>query len=187
MKIQNMTTAVALTVLLSFNVMAQKKEKGVKVEGAKMYATKSIVENTAISKNLTTLNAAILAADLSENFTYKGPYTVFAPTNEAFESIPSEKIQELMNPENVSSLQMLLSYHFVQGIFTASDLEQAILNGNGQVKLKTLNGAELIAWKKGNDFYLADENGNQSKITFTNAMQSNGIIHVVDNVVMTKA
>uniref|UniRef100_UPI00404B6618 fasciclin domain-containing protein n=1 Tax=Flavobacterium sp. TaxID=239 RepID=UPI00404B6618 len=169
------------------NVNAQKQDKGVKVAGTRMYASKSIVENTAESEKLSTLNTAIEVAGLEENLKYKGPFTFFAPTNDAFEALPEGTVEMLMKPENVSSLQMLLSYHVVPGVFTAADLEQAILDGNGQVKLTTLNGATLTAWKNGNDFYLADEQGNQSKITLTNANQSNGIIHVVDNVVMTKA
>ena len=161
-------------------------QKTVMVGGAAMYPTKNIVENAVNSKEHTTLVAAVTAAGLVETLQSKGPFTVFAPTNAAFDKLPAGTLETLLKPENLKTLQTILTYHVVAGKMNASAIQKAIKAGNGKAKLKTVSGGTLIATMKGKNLIIIDENGGKSKVTIANVNQSNGIIHVVDTVVLPK-
>jgi len=188
MKSKNIFSAVVLSLsLFATTLTFAQKEKTVNVGGAPMYASKNIVENAVNSKDHTTLVAAVKAAGLVETLQSKGPFTVFAPTNEAFDKLPKGTVETLLKPENLKTLQTILTYHVVVGKLNASDLMNLIRKGNGKAALKTVSGGTLTAWMKGKDIYLTDENGNSSKVTIADVNQSNGVIHVVDSVVTPKA
>lgn len=188
MKTRNFLTSAffALAVMVSSKALAQ-KEQTVTVGGAPMYPSKNIVENAVNSKDHTTLVAAVKAADLVETLQGKGPFTVFAPTNDAFAKLPKGTVETLLKPENKKLLQTILTYHVVAGKFSAADVLAAIKKGNGQAELKTVSGGTLIASLKGNEVYLTDENGNRAKVTIADVNQSNGVIHVIDAVVTPKS
>lgn len=164
--------------------MAQKMEKPVEVGGAPMYATKNIVENAVNSKDHTTLVAAVKAAGLAETLQSAGPFTVFAPTNEAFDKLPKGTVESLVKPENKAILAKILTYHVVAGKLDAKALAQLIKEGNGTAELKTVSGGILKASMKGSKLVLTDEKGGMSTVTIKNVYQSNGVIHVVDTVVL---
>lgn len=172
-----------LTLLLVGVVFGQKT---VMVGGAAMYPSKNIIENAVNSKDHTTLVAAVKAAGLVETLQGKGPFTVFAPTNEAFDKLPKGTVETLLKPENIKTLQTILTYHVVAGKMNASDIAKAIKVGNGKAKLKTVSGGTLTAWMKGKDLYLTDKNNNSAKVTIADVNQSNGVIHVIDGVVTPK-
>ena len=161
-------------------------QKTVMVGGAAMYPSKNIVENAVNSKDHTTLVAAVKAAGLVETLQSKGPFTVFAPTNAAFDKLPKGTVETLLMPENMKMLQTILTYHVVAGKMNASDIAKAIKMGNGKATMKTVSGGTLTAWMKGKDLYITDENGGKSKVTIADVNQSNGVIHVVDAVVLPK-
>ncbi len=188
MKTRTILNSVALvaTLVIGTSAFAQ-KEKSVKVGGAPMYPSKNIIENAVNSKDHTTLVAAVKAAGLVETLQSKGPFTVFAPTNAAFEKLPKGTVETLLKPENKKMLQTILTYHVVAGKMNASDIAKAIKVGNGKATLKTVSGGTLSAWMKGADLYLTDENGSSSKVTIADVNQSNGVIHVVDTVVTPKS
>ncbi|MGL4385656.1 MAG: fasciclin domain-containing protein, partial [Flavobacterium sp.] len=156
------------------------------VGGAPMYPSKNIVENAVNSKDHTTLVAAVKAAGLVETLQSKGPFTVFAPTNTAFEKLPKGTVETLVKPENLKMLQTILTYHVVAGKMNVADIAKAIQLGNGKAMLKTVSGGTLTAWMEGSALYLSDENGTKSKVTIADVNQSNGVIHVVDTVVLPK-
>ncbi|GAA4073678.1 fasciclin domain-containing protein [Flavobacterium cheonanense] len=188
MKTRNIFSAVVLSLsLFGTTLTFAQKEKIVNVGGAPMYPSKNIVENAVNSKDHTTLVAAVKAAGLVETLQSKGPFTVFAPTNTAFDKLPKGTVETLLKPENLKTLQTILTYHVVSGKLNASDLMSLIKKGNGKATLKTVSGGTLTAWMKGKDIYLTDENGNSSKVTIADVNQSNGVIHVVDSVVTPKA
>lgn len=161
-------------------------QKTVMVGGAAMYPSKNIIENAVNSKDHTTLVAAVKAAGLVETLQGKGPFTVFAPTNAAFAKLPMGTVETLLKPENIKMLQTILTYHVVAGKMNAADIAKAIKAGNGKAKLKTVSGGTLTAWMKGKKLYITDENGTMSQITIADVNQSNGVIHVVDTVVLPK-
>jgi uncharacterized surface protein with fasciclin (FAS1) repeats len=161
-------------------------QKTVMVGGAAMYPSKNIIENAVNSKDHTTLVAAVKAAGLVETLQGKGPFTVFAPTNEAFAKLPMGTVETLLKPENIKMLQTILTYHVVAGKMNAADIVKAIKAGNGKATLKTVSGGTLTAWMKGKKLYITDENGTMSQITISDVNQSNGVIHVVDTVVLPK-
>jgi uncharacterized surface protein with fasciclin (FAS1) repeats len=161
-------------------------QKTVMVGGAAMYPSKNIIENAVNSKDHTTLVAAVKAAGLVETLQGKGPFTVFAPTNEAFAKLPMGTVETLLKPENIKMLQIILTYHVVAGKMNAADIVKAIKAGNGKATLKTVSGGTLTAWMKGKKLYITDENGTMSQITISDVNQSNGVIHVVDTVVLPK-
>jgi uncharacterized surface protein with fasciclin (FAS1) repeats len=156
------------------------------VGGAAMYPNKNIIENAVNSKDHTTLVAAVKAADLVETLKGAGPFTVFAPTNAAFDKLPKGTVESLLKPENKKTLQTILTYHVVSGKMNSSDIAEAIKAGKGKATLKTVSGGTLTAWMKGKDLYITDENGNKSKVTIADVNQSNGVIHVVDAVLLPK-
>ncbi|HEY8780852.1 MAG TPA: fasciclin domain-containing protein [Mucilaginibacter sp.] len=154
------------------------------VGGAAMYPTKNIVENAVNSKDHTTLVAAVKAAGLVETLESAGPFTVFAPTNEAFGKLPAGTVDDLVKPENKAALTKILTYHVVVGRLSSADLWAQVKAGNGKAELKTVEGGTLTAMVKGEKLYLVDEKGNKSWITIADVNQSNGVIHVVNTVLM---
>lgn len=183
MKTRKFLAAVILALSFGFTSFAQ---KSVMVGGASMYPNKNIIENAVNSKDHTTLVAAVKAAGLVETLQSAGPFTVFAPTNAAFDKLPKGTVESLLKPENLKTLQTILTYHVVAGKMNASDIAEAIKAGNGKATLKTVSGGSLTAWMKGKDLYITDENGNKSKVTIADVNQSNGVIHVVDTVLLPK-
>jgi uncharacterized surface protein with fasciclin (FAS1) repeats len=163
------------------------KEKTVMVGGAAMYPSKNIIENAINSKDHTTLVAAVKAAELVDVLLGEGPFTVFAPTNEAFDKLPNGTVETLLKPENKKTLQTVLTTHVVSGKWNLKDILKLIKKENGKAKIKTVSGAILTAWLKGNDVYITDENGNSAKVTIADVNQSNGVIHVIDTVVLPKS
>lgn len=149
-----------------------------------MYPTKNIVENAVNSKDHTTLVAAVKAAGLVETLQGPGPFTVFAPTNEAFAALPAGTVETLVKPENKETLTKILTYHVVAGKMTSADLMKAIKAGKGMATLKTVSGGTLTAMMKGKTIELKDEKGGISTVTIADVMQSNGVIHVVNKVLM---
>lgn len=156
------------------------------VGGAAMYPGKNIIENAVNSKDHTTLVAAVKAAGLVETLSGKGPFTVFAPTNSAFDKLPKGTVEMLLKPENKSMLQSILTYHVVAGKMDAKDISKAIKAGNGKAILTTVQGGKLTAWMEGDKLILTDEKGGKSKVTIADVNQSNGVIHVIDTVLMHK-
>ncbi|MDI5950909.1 fasciclin domain-containing protein [Flavobacterium yafengii] len=183
MKTRKFLSIALFTVVLGATSFAQKT---VMVGGAAMYPSKNIVENAVNSKDHTTLVAAVTAAGLVETLQSKGPFTVFAPTNAAFDKLPAGTVTTLLKPENLKTLQTILTYHVVAGKMNASDIAKAIKKGNGKATMKTVSGGTLTAWMQGKDLYITDENMNKAKVTIADVNQSNGVIHVIDAVVLPK-
>ena len=154
------------------------------VGGAEMFPTKNIVENAMNSADHTTLVAAVKAAGLVDTLSGAGPFTVFAPTNAAFEKLPAGTVDTLLKPENKKMLTDVLTYHVVAGKMSAADLAKAIEAGGGSAKLTTVEGGTLTATMSGNTITLTDEKGGKSTVTQGDVMQSNGVIHVVDTILM---
>lgn len=159
-------------------------EKTVMVGGAAMYPSKNIVENAVNSKDHTTLVAAVKAAGLVETLQSAGPFTVFAPTNEAFNLLPAGTVDNLVKPENKKTLTGILTYHVVAGKVSAADLTKLIKEGNGTATLKTVAGGTLTAMMKGKNIVLKDAKGGTATITIKDVDQSNGVIHVIDHVLI---
>jgi uncharacterized surface protein with fasciclin (FAS1) repeats len=159
-------------------------EKTVTVGGAPMYPSKNIIQNAVNSKDHTTLVAAVKAAGLVETLSGPGPFTVFAPTNAAFGKLPAGTVDSLVKPENKPTLTKILTYHVVAGQLSASDLTGKIKAGGGKAMLKTVQGESLTATTKNGAVWLTDAKGGMSKVTIADVMQSNGVIHVVDTVLM---
>ena len=203
MKISKTITlaTLALTIGLSASSFAQdggmemkkdkkmmKKEKMMMqtkmVGGAEMYPSKNIIENAVNSKDHTTLVAAVKAAGLVETLQGEGPFTVFAPTNAAFDKLPKGTVETLLKPENKEKLQGVLTYHVVAGKVSSMDLVKMIKDGKGKAELTTVNGGTLTAMLKGKKVQLKDAAGTISTVTIADVNQSNGVIHVVDTVVL---
>lgn len=184
MKTKNILTAVIFTLVFGATSFAQ---KSVMVGGAAMYPNKNIIENAVNSKDHTTLVAAVKAAGLVETLEGKGPFTVFAPTNEAFNKLPKGTVETLLKPENIKKLQTILTYHVIAGKMNASDIAKAIKMGGGKASLKTVSGGTLTAWMKGKDLYISDESGNKAKVTIADVNQSNGVIHIINTVLLPKS
>ena len=174
-----------ITSALLVNVAtAQMSEKTVEVGGAPMYPSKNIVANAVNSADHTTLVAAVKAAGLVETLQSAGPFTVFAPTNTAFGKLPAGTVESLVKPENKATLTKILTYHVVAGKLDASAIAALIKEGNGSATLKTVSGGILKATMKGKKLILTDEKGGVSTVTIANVYQSNGVIHVIDTVVL---
>lgn len=154
------------------------------VGGAAMFKTKNIVENAVNSADHTTLVAAVKAAGLVETLQSKGPFTVFAPVNSAFEKLPAGTVEMLLKPENQAMLTKVLTYHVIAGNYSSKDIVKAIKKGNGKAEFTTVAGGKLWAILDGNNVVLTDEKGGKSTVTIADVRQSNGIIHVVDTIVM---
>jgi uncharacterized surface protein with fasciclin (FAS1) repeats len=168
----------------SFAQQMNAMEKTVQVGGAAMYPTKNIVENAVNSKDHTTLVAAVKAAGLVEVLQGDGPFTVFAPVNTAFNKLPKGTVETLLKPENKATLTAVLTYHVVAGRISASELLLKIKAGKGKAMLTTVQGGTLTATMKGSKIVLKDEKGGMSSITIKDVNQSNGVIHVVDAVLL---
>lgn len=181
---------VVLTLGVTFGVSAQ--EMGMKsdgnpmVGGAAMYKTKNIVENAVNSKDHTTLVAAVKAAGLVDTLASAGPFTVFAPVNSAFEKLPAGTVETLLKPENKATLTKILTYHVIAGNFDSKAVVGAIKKGNGKAEFTTVSGGKLWAMLDGKNVVLMDENGGKSIVTTADVRQSNGVIHVIDSVVLPK-
>ncbi len=156
------------------------------VGGAAMLPSRNIVENAVNSKDHTTLVAAVKAADLVGTLTSAGPFTVFAPTNAAFGKLPAGTVETLVKPENKETLTKILTYHVVAGKIMAGDVLNAIKAGKGKGVLTTVQGEKLTASLSGKNVILTDAKGGKSKVTIANVSQSNGVIHVIDTVLMPK-
>jgi uncharacterized surface protein with fasciclin (FAS1) repeats len=165
-------------------VSAQMMKENPMVGGAAMYPTKTIVDNAMNSADHTTLVAAVKAAGLVDTLNGKGPFTVFAPTNAAFEQLPAGAVDNLLKPENKSMLTKVLTYHVVAGKYDSKALAGLIAKGKGKAQLKTVSGGTLWAMMDGNNIVLRDEKGGTSTVTTADVYQSNGVIHVVNMVLM---
>ena len=170
-------SAFALTTVSAF-------AKDPMVGGAPMYSNKNIVQNASKSKDHTTLVAAVNAAGLVPTLEGKGPFTVFAPTNEAFDKLPAGTVDTLLKPENKEKLVKILTYHVVAGDYTASKLAKLIKKGHGSAELTTVAGEKLTVSMDGDKIKLTDAKGGTALVTIANVIQSNGVIHVIDAVLM---
>jgi uncharacterized surface protein with fasciclin (FAS1) repeats len=183
--------AAFLIAIATFSVSAQTgtmqtNETTVMVGGAPMYPTKNIIENAVNSKDHSTLVAAVTAAGLVETLQGAGPFTVFAPTNAAFDKLPKGAVENLLKPENKSTLASVLTYHVVPGKLNAKDLAAWVKKGKGTAELITVQGGKLWVMEKNGQWWLKDEKGGMAKITIADVNQSNGVIHVIDTVLMPK-
>ena len=160
------------------------QEKTVIVGGATMYPSKNIIENAVNSKVHTTLVAAVKAAGLVETLQGAGPFTVFAPTNAAFGKLPKGTVETLVKPENKATLTSILTYHVIAGKFNAKDIFKLIKKGKGKTEIKTVQGGILTASLQGKKLVLTDAKGGKSYVTIADVNQSNGVIHVIDTVVL---
>jgi uncharacterized surface protein with fasciclin (FAS1) repeats len=178
--------ALALSLGATAPAFAQmkEKEKTVTVGGAPMYPSKNIVQNAVNSKDHTTLVAAVKAAGLVDTLQSPGPFTVFAPTNEAFAKLPAGTVDTLLKPENKKTLTNVLTYHVVPGRLSAKDLMEKVRAGNGKAMLKTVEGEELTFAEKDGRLWIWDAKGGSAQVTIRNVMQSNGVIHVIDTVLL---
>jgi uncharacterized surface protein with fasciclin (FAS1) repeats len=156
----------------------------VMVGGAPMYPSKNIIENAVNSKDHTTLVAAVKAAGLVDTLEGTGPFTVFAPTNEAFAKLPPGTVDTLLKPENKAVLVKILTYHVVPGRYTAADLMKMVKAGGGKATLKTVEGETLTLSENGQNLFVAGERSGVAEVTISNVNQSNGVIHVINSVVL---
>src|SRR5580700_11510285 len=174
-----------LSILALAATSALAGSKNPTVGGQEMYPTKNIIENAVNSADHTTLVAAVKAAGLVDTLKGPGPFTVFAPTNEAFAKLPAGTVGTLLKPENKELLTKVLTYHVVAGRWSAADLKKEIKEGNGTAELTTVEGGKLWAsLHDGTHIMLKDEKGGTALVTIPNVFQSNGVIHVIDTVVM---
>jgi len=160
-------------------------EKTVNVGGAPMYPSKNIIQNAVNSKDHTTLVAAVKAAGLVETLQGPGPFTVFAPTNDAFAKLPAGTVDNLLKPENKPTLTKVLTYHVVPGRMTAINLMKAVKDGEGEAKLKTVAGDWIVVKQAGpGKLTVTDDKGDVATVTIADVLQSNGVIHVIDTVLL---
>jgi uncharacterized surface protein with fasciclin (FAS1) repeats len=166
-------------------VLAQMSEKTVTVGGAPMYPSKNIIQNAVNSKDHTTLVAAVKAAGLVDTLSGAGPFTVFAPTNAAFAKLPGGTVDTLLKPENKATLVKVLTYHVVPGRMTAVSLMKAVKDGEGEAHLKTVAGEDLTVKQAGpGKLTVTDAKGDVAAVTIADVLQSNGVIHVIDTVLL---
>jgi uncharacterized surface protein with fasciclin (FAS1) repeats len=176
--------AVAVTLMCGFSALQAPAATDPMVGGAAMYPSKNIVENAVNSKDHTTLVAAVKAAGLVDTLEGPGPFTVFAPTNEAFDKLPAGTVDTLLKPENLGQLKKILTYHVVAGKLTAKDIARQIKAGGGKATLTTVEGGTLTAMMQDGKLVLTDEKGGTATVTIANVFQSNGVIDVIDTVLM---
>ena len=176
----------SLITLLAVGQVSFAQEKTVMVGGAPMYPSKNIIENAVNSKDHTTLVAAVKAAGLVETLSGPGPFTVFAPTNEAFDKLPKGTVETLVKPENKATLTAILTNHVVSGKVSAADLVGMIKKDGGKTMIKTVGGGMLTAMMKGKKVEIMDEKGGVATVTIADVNQSNGVIHVIDSVLLPK-
>jgi uncharacterized surface protein with fasciclin (FAS1) repeats len=176
-----------LAIILMSSAFVSAQEKTVEVGGAAMYPSKNIIENAINSKDHTTLVAAVKAAALVETLEGNGPFTVFAPTNEAFNKLPAGTVDNLLKPENKNMLTSVLTYHVVAGRIDSKTLMEWIKKNGGTYTATTLEGDKLMFSMKGKNLMVMDESGNSASITIKDVYQSNGVIHVIDGVLLPKS
>jgi uncharacterized surface protein with fasciclin (FAS1) repeats len=176
--------AALLALALGLTAVAAQAQKDPMVGGSAMYPTKNIIQNAIESKDHTTLVAAVKAGGLVETLEGPGPFTVFAPTNEAFAKLPAGTVDDLLKPENKATLDKILTYHVVPGRVSSKDLMKLIKAGGGKAMVKTVEGEDLTAAVVGGKIVLTDTKGGTSTVTIADVFQSNGVIHVVDAVLM---
>jgi uncharacterized surface protein with fasciclin (FAS1) repeats len=176
--------ALAFAAVAATPTLAQMKEQTVTVGGAPMYPSKNIIQNAVNSKDHTTLVAAVKAAGLVDTLQGAGPFTVFAPTNAAFAKLPPGTVDSLLKPEAKEKLVAVLTYHVLPGRYSIKDLWDASTKAKGKVKMKTVEGEELTFEFKAQNLTIWDSKGNASRVTIQNVFQSNGVIHVIDNVLL---
>lgn len=181
-----MLFVVVAILVISSAASAQMMKENPMVGGAAMYPTKTIVDNAMNSADHTTLVAAVKAAGLVDTLQGKGPFTVFAPTNAAFDQLPAGTVDNLLKPENKSMLTTVLTYHVVAGKYDSQALAKLIAKGKGKASLKTVSGGTLWAMMDGSNIVLRDEKGGTSTVTTADVYQSNGVIHVINMVLMPK-
>jgi Secreted and surface protein containing fasciclin-like repeats len=189
MKIFFQLVAIAIFGLIGINTATAQMmspSENPMVGGAPMYKTKSIVENAVNSKDHTTLVAAVKAAGLVETLSGPGPFTVFAPVNSAFDALPAGTVETLLKPENKGLLTTILTYHVIAGNYDSKAIAKAIKVGKGKAEFTTVSGGKLWAMMDGNSLILMDEKGGRSRVTIADVRQSNGVIHVVDSVLLPK-
>ena len=170
----------------SLAVNSARAEMTVEVGGAPMYPSKNIVENAINSKDHTTLVAAVKAAGLVETLQGTGPFTVFAPVNKAFEKLPAGTVETLLKPENKATLVAVLGYHVLPGKYSAMDLMDAVKKSGGKAMMKSVEGEELTLMMEGKKLEIIDAKGGKSIVTIADVNQKNGVIHVVDTVLLPK-
>lgn len=182
---KKMFYAAFVVVAMAFANDAQ-AQKNPMVGGAAMYPNKDIVDNAVNSKDHTTLVAAVQAAGLVETLKSAGPFTVFAPTNSAFDKLPAGTVATLVKPENKQTLTTILTYHVVSGKLGSKEVAAAIKAGGGKAELTTVQGGKLWIWTEGKNVMIKDEKGGTALVTIKDVFQSNGVIHVIDTVLMPK-
>jgi uncharacterized surface protein with fasciclin (FAS1) repeats len=158
----------------------------VMVGGAPMLASKDIIDNAVNSKDHTTLVAAVKAAGLVDTLKGPGPFTVFAPTNAAFTALPAGTVETLLKPDNKGTLTTILTYHVVAGKWDAAAISKMVMDGKGMASIKTVSGGTLTAKASGSKLMLTDEKGGTATVTIADVYQSNGVIHVIDKVLLPK-
>ena len=184
MKLFTSSAALALTAATALMAGGAAEARNPMVGGAAMYSTRNIVQNAVNSQDHTTLVAAVKAAGLVDTLSGKGPFTVFAPTNAAFAKLPAGTVDTLVKPENKATLTKILTYHVVPGRYTAGQIASLAARHHGTATLKTVEGDNLRFTKNRGSWWVIDDKGDKARITIANVMQSNGVIHVIDTVLM---
>jgi uncharacterized surface protein with fasciclin (FAS1) repeats len=186
MRFQSFRTIAFSALIASASILAPAYAKNPTVGGAPMYATKNIIENAVNSKDHTTLVAAVKAAGLVETLQGAGPFTVFAPTNAAFAALPKGTVDTLLKPENKDKLTKILTAHVVAGKLSGAEMIKKAKAMGGKYEMKTVSGDTLTAEVKKGKLYIADESGGEARVTIADVNQSNGVIHVVNKVLLPK-
>ncbi len=176
----------SISLAIAMSAVSLASMADVMVGGAPMLASKDIIDNAVNSKDHTTLVAAVKAAGLVETLKGTGPFTVFAPTNAAFAALPAGTVDTLLKPENKGTLTAILTYHVVAGKFDAAAISKMIMDGKGMASIKTVSGGTLVAKTNGSKIMLTDEKGGMATVTIGDVYQSNGVIHVIDKVLLPK-
>lgn len=184
--IQSARKLASFSLAISLSAVSAAAMADVMVGGAPMLPSKDIIDNAVNSKDHTTLVAAVKAAGLVETLKGPGPFTVFAPTNAAFDALPAGTVDTLLKPENKEMLTTILTYHVVPGKWDAAALSKMIKDGKGKAMIKTVSGGALTAKSSGKKIMLTDEKGGTATVTIPNVYQSNGVIHVIDKVLLPK-
>jgi uncharacterized surface protein with fasciclin (FAS1) repeats len=186
-RVAALAAAMGTALLGGMALTAAYAETTVEVGGAPMYPSKNIVENAVNSKDHTTLVAAVKAAGLVATLQSDGPFTVFAPVNKAFEKLPAGTVDTLLKPENKATLTAVLTYHVLAGKYSAADLSDAVKKGGGKATFKTVEGEDLTVTQECRKIEITDAKGGKSAVTIADVNQKNGVIHVVDSVLLPKS
>ena len=176
----------SLSLVVAMSAFSMASMTDVMVGGAPMLASKDIIDNAVNSKDHTTLVAAVKAAGLVDTLKSAGPFTVFAPTNAAFAALPAGTVETLLKPDNKGTLTTILTYHVVAGKFDAAAISKMVMDGKGMASIKTVSGGTLVAKTSGPKITLTDEKGGVATVTIGDVYQSNGVIHVIDKVLLPK-